>query len=257
MRKNRFTDCNKWRQAWYRQLPPNGKLVFLYLTDNCDDAGVWEKDLGLAAFMLGLDKIELEEGIASLGRRVQDMGDYLLLPKFIAYQYPNGLREDYNPHKPALRSLARHSLTVEDSYTIQRALAKPCPRLQGTGKDKGKDKGKGKSTGTAFTTPKAERLVAIYHRCCPDLPKVRGLTKQRRQAMYALAKAMGLMPMVRMWQAAQASDFLTGRQPSQTHPNFRACLDWLLKHGNAIKVLEGKYANRQAEQRRFDYGKDF
>jgi hypothetical protein len=41
---------------------------------------------------------------------------------------------------------------------------------------------------------------------------------------------------------ASESDFLTGRKPSKSHPNFKGDIDWVLCNGNNyVKVLEGKY----------------
>jgi len=41
-----------------------------------------------------------------------------------------------------------------------------------------------------------------------------------------------------------ASDFLMGRKPSATHPNFKAGFDWIISNdNNYLKVLEGKYDN--------------
>jgi hypothetical protein len=43
-----------------------------------------------------------------------------------------------------------------------------------------------------------------------------------------------------------ASDFLTGRKPSDTHPNFKADFDWLIANDtNHVKVMEGKYDNKE------------
>lgn len=42
-----------------------------------------------------------------------------------------------------------------------------------------------------------------------------------------------------------SSDFLSGRKPSKTHPNFKADFDWLIRNDtNYIKILEGKYKNK-------------
>ncbi len=52
----RFTHTEKWEDAWFRRLTPAAKLLFLYIIDRCDIAGIWEKDLELAGFITGLDK---------------------------------------------------------------------------------------------------------------------------------------------------------------------------------------------------------
>ena len=41
----RFTDTNKWHDAWFSSLKPLEKLLFNYLCDNCDIAGFIEINL--------------------------------------------------------------------------------------------------------------------------------------------------------------------------------------------------------------------
>jgi len=152
MRKKRFTDCGKWRQRWFRELSPTAKLLWGYLCDHCDDAGVWETDWKYAEFICGYPLSRLENAVKELdGRVVSIANGYLLIPKFIAFQYPSGIREGYNPHKPVFRSLARYRLELIDGVTREctegyegQALPKPSPTLQGKDKGKGTDKGIGK-----------------------------------------------------------------------------------------------------------------
>ncbi len=41
----RFTETNKWKDKWFRSLDPLEKVLFIYLIDNCDNAGFIEIDL--------------------------------------------------------------------------------------------------------------------------------------------------------------------------------------------------------------------
>jgi len=49
----RFTDSEKWRDPWFRRLPTEYKLLWLYLLDECDVSGVWKVDLELATMIIG------------------------------------------------------------------------------------------------------------------------------------------------------------------------------------------------------------
>ena len=49
----RFTDTNKWNDAWFLELKPSGKLLFNYLCDNCDVAGFIELNPRKWAFDIG------------------------------------------------------------------------------------------------------------------------------------------------------------------------------------------------------------
>jgi hypothetical protein len=41
----RFTDTNKWNDVWFSQLPNDYKLVWIYMLDTCDNAGIWLKNI--------------------------------------------------------------------------------------------------------------------------------------------------------------------------------------------------------------------
>ena len=67
----RDTVCEKWRDAWFRRLSPESKLVWIWLCDSCDIAGFIEVDLELAAFETGLAPEKIEGAIKDLARGLQ------------------------------------------------------------------------------------------------------------------------------------------------------------------------------------------
>ena len=83
----RFTDTNKWKDSWYRNLKIKHKLVWFYLLDECDQAGVWKADFELLSFMIG-DKIKEDEFCNVFGDRILKVAaDKYLIKKFIYFQY--------------------------------------------------------------------------------------------------------------------------------------------------------------------------
>jgi len=66
----RFTDTDKWRDPWFRKLSAGAKLAFLFIVDNCDNAGVWDADMELANFSIGME-IPWEKVRESLGERLE------------------------------------------------------------------------------------------------------------------------------------------------------------------------------------------
>jgi hypothetical protein len=143
--KRRFTDTGKWNQAWFRGLEPEAKLVFLYLLDNCDDAGFWEYDLELAVFHIGLKPLgKFSNHMQTLvdTKRVDWFDEETIwIPKFVPYQFPNGLKDNYNPHKPVLKRLKKYNIEPLSLYPKQ-GLGKAWASL--IDKDKDKDKAKDK-----------------------------------------------------------------------------------------------------------------
>jgi hypothetical protein len=83
----RFTDTKKWRNEWFRTLPVKAKLTWSYLCDECDFAGVWKADWGLASFQLDF-KITAQEMGEWFGDKVHFFdGDKVLIVPFYDFQY--------------------------------------------------------------------------------------------------------------------------------------------------------------------------
>ena len=105
----RFTDTGKWKKKWIRELSPEMKLFWFYLLDNCDHAGIWEVDIELAAFQIG---IELDESIIlnTFNRKIVTFkpGKWFV-PKFIVYQYGE-LNKSNRAHLSVIKILTKYGL---------------------------------------------------------------------------------------------------------------------------------------------------
>ncbi len=106
----RFTDTNKWRDAWFMDLSVMLKTLWVYVCDNCDNAGVWPVNSRLAEFEIG-QAIDWDKAVDAFTERVVllDDGRKWHLTKFVSFQNPGGLG-DSHPHKQILRLLSSHGL---------------------------------------------------------------------------------------------------------------------------------------------------
>jgi hypothetical protein len=129
-----------------------------------------------------------------------------------------------------------------------------------------KDKAKPKAAKQAvFLECPYQALLELYHRGCPDLPKVVHMTDSRRRAMQARWREWqqakndryGTPPTIEkaleFWQRfftfVSESDFLTGRAtPREGRDPFFADLDFLFGAETHAKIVEGKY-HKQIEGR--------
>lgn len=113
MTKMRFTDCDKWRDPWFMDLTMEMKMLWIYLCDNCDNAGVWEVNHRLAEFQLG-QRIDWTMALNVMEGRVAIIADATKwhLTKFVGFQYPSGLGES-NVHQQVRRLLAAHGLPYQ------------------------------------------------------------------------------------------------------------------------------------------------
>lgn len=138
----RFTATEKWSDPWFRGLSPKLKAFWLYALDNCDPAGVWSVDFGLASFCIG-EPVTEKEVTAAFSGRILFFGDAkMLVVKFIRYQY-GVLSPDCKMHKPVFASLAKNCLNFDNQKGIDTlSIGFGTLQVQGTVKDQVKEQDK-------------------------------------------------------------------------------------------------------------------
>lgn len=65
----RLTDTDKWKKGFIKSLSPAYKLLWLYITDDCNHAGIWDVDLEVASLRIGM-KLNHEEALRQLGTKI-------------------------------------------------------------------------------------------------------------------------------------------------------------------------------------------
>lgn len=131
----RLSDTEKWSDPWFRKLPKDLKLLWLYLLDRCDMAGCWKTDIDLASLFIGyrysIDRV-LKEFNSDKVRIVEfDNGRKWMIEDFIRYQYGK-LSEESRVHKSVFRLLSSYEQIgyAKGIYT---------PNVNNKDKDKDKD----------------------------------------------------------------------------------------------------------------------
>ena len=103
------------------------------------------------------------------------------------------------------------------------------------------------------TTPPADsrisykRIVEMWNTTCPSLPavmEIKGERQRRTKQLFELVDGYGGLET--FFKRVEASDFLAGRNPSKTHPNWRANYDFITKRATVVQILEGTHDNRGA-----------
>ena len=110
----RFTDTDKWKKGFIRGLPPKYKLLWLYILDDCNHAGIWDIDFEVASIRIGI-KINEKEAINYFAEQIKifDKGQKWFVPKFIDFQYGT-LNENSRPHQAVIKLLDKY-----DVYNIE------------------------------------------------------------------------------------------------------------------------------------------
>jgi len=135
----RFTSSEKWASPWFRKLPPRLKLLWLWLCDNCDSAGVIDFDSELASFQIG-ETVESPEIKAFDGRVVELENGKLLVVKFVQFQY-GVLSADCRPHAAILKKIESHGIAdMISSDTLSKGYPKGIDTLEDKDKEKEQEK---------------------------------------------------------------------------------------------------------------------
>lgn len=126
----RFRDTQVWGKVWIHQLPMEMKLFWFYILDNCDHAGIWDVNIGLASYQIGVE-LDQENILKVFADKINPFkDDKWFIPKFIEYQYGE-LNPNNRTHLSVINILNKHKL-----YGANKGLVST---LQGS-KDKDKDK---------------------------------------------------------------------------------------------------------------------
>ena len=147
----RFTDAAKWTDPWFRNLTPSGKIFWIFLLDNCDNAGIWERDDAFFKFVSGID-VEVDAHLEELADRIVVLDECrVLVPKFVLFQQGGELKESKPFHRGILKILDKHGFEHNGDGRIRQSnaisMAKeshtdgiPMPTSLGKGNGNGKGK---------------------------------------------------------------------------------------------------------------------
>ena len=94
------------------------------------------------------------------------------------------------------------------------------------------------------TPDEFEEIVRFYNDTCQSLRPVKTLTDKRREAVSARLREHGREAVFDVIRAAGRSSFLAGQNTREWTADF----DWIFRPVNFVKVLEGKYENKEKSQ---------
>ena len=106
----RMTDTDKWKKGFIRGLNSKYKLLWLYILDDCDHAGVWETDFEVASIRIG-SKIDESDAAQVLSSQIKifDGGNKWFIPKFNDFQYGT-LNENSRVHQSVIKIIDKYDL---------------------------------------------------------------------------------------------------------------------------------------------------
>lgn len=130
----RFTDTEKWKKPFLRGLEAPYKLLWLYICDDCDHAGIWQVDLEVAEIRIG-EKLCKKKAIEVLGDKFIsiDNDTKWFIPSFINFQYPSGLNPNNNAHVNIIKTIEKNKYEIEKVEPLTSPSTSPSFRGLGIG----------------------------------------------------------------------------------------------------------------------------
>jgi len=106
----RFTDTEKWRKPWFRKLPQEYKLLWFYILDDCDHAGIWQVDIDVAEIRTG-EEFDVNKAIEIFDNKIYvfDNKNKWFIPSFIEFQYGK-LNKENRAHNSVISILEKYNL---------------------------------------------------------------------------------------------------------------------------------------------------
>ena len=149
----RFTDTQKWQKSWYMDLTAEEKLLWVYMTDSCDHAGIWEVNWKLTSFMVGFQVARLPKAFEKQVKVINN--NKYWLKDFIKFQYGT-LNPNVNAHKSAINKLEENNICIS---TLEQPLSNTWARVKDKDKDKVKDKVK---KDVRFKSPSLDEVINYF-----------------------------------------------------------------------------------------------
>lgn len=161
----RFSDTDKWKKPFIRSMPTAYKLLWIYILDECDHAGIWQVDIPVAELKIG-EKIELHKAIKFFDGKITQIsgGEKWFIPDFIDFQYGGNLNPANRVHESVIKLLNKYSLLDSEN----KVLPSPLQGAKDKDKDKDKEQDKDKDKDKEPAAPRMKVLTPSTHTQCQD-----------------------------------------------------------------------------------------
>ncbi len=203
----RFIDTTIFRKDFIRSLEAPYKLLWLYIINECDHAGLWDKELDVAAARLGV-KFSANPIDKFLGKVIEvNSGSKWFIPSFVEFQYGQ-LNESNRVHASVILALKKYCLLDETNQIkpltspLQGAIDKDM--VKDKDRDMEKDKGQPTEKNQLIDLIPSSWPVSEFSPLWSDYILGR---KQRKRPLTENAAKINLQQLVRtfpMWPDAKA-----------------------------------------------------
>lgn len=113
----RLTDTEKWKKPFIRGLDAAYKLLWFYVCDDCNHAGIWQPEFDIAKIRIGEDVQEEKAKELFKGHIIIFNETKWFIPDFIEFQYGK-LSPQNRAHNAVIHILSKYNLLNKDMMLI-------------------------------------------------------------------------------------------------------------------------------------------
>lgn len=167
----RFTDTEIWGEDWFMALPPKYMLLFMYIKDTCDHAGIWKPKKKFLEMVLG-EELNLSEAFELYNngkeRFIKLLNGRWLLPDFFVFQYGKSFNVNNKVHKSIRAVYDNNGVLLTSIRGLVEAKDRQPVPTKDPEKDDGDEKEKvkkhkyGEFDNVLLTDAEKEKLIADY-----------------------------------------------------------------------------------------------
>jgi hypothetical protein len=153
----RYTDTETWEEDWFILLPPLYKLLWKWITDKCDHAGIWKPNI--ATFIKFNGEVDLDKALEHYNdeektRLMKLENGKFFLPGFFVFQYGPEMN---------LNNKVHYSINqIYNANGVSKGLVRGLVALKDMDKDKEKDKNKKKGVKTEKPEKEEKTVFAPF-----------------------------------------------------------------------------------------------
>jgi len=109
----RFTDTDKWKDEWYTELSNDYKVIWQYVLDNCDNAGIYKRNIKLLNYCCNTN-VTAEDILKVFRNRVSLLSDdRWIINKFCVYQYGTDFLNSTNKAVLSVLKILEENLVIK------------------------------------------------------------------------------------------------------------------------------------------------
>ena len=231
----------------FMALSASAQALYLHLSMSADDDGFCNQ-VSISMFKAHASVQDLEALLEK--RYIYQFDNGVIVIKH--WRMANALRKDRYTPTAFQEELAKLDLKENGSYTwLTDGCQVVANRLPQDRLDKDRlDKDRLDKDRLGEERVNYQQIADLFNDTCVSFPRITTLSDARKEAIKARLKTYTLDDFRLMFEKAEASSFLKGKNDRNWSANF----DWMIKDSNMAKILDGNYDTKnELSTQQYDY----